>query len=756
MLCSRSSFDTATLSAWRGQLAATGARRGLRTQLLQHRQELLPRFASVYRQLRALPRRVRKAMQRCWGVSLAGVALVLTVQPSVSEAANFIAGTAAELITAINTANSTAEADTITLTADITLSVADSTLYGPTGLPLVRTAITIVGNTHTIRRDPSAPPFRLLMINNTGNLTVQDTTLSGGMAAGGGFRGGEGGGIFNYGQLTLQRCTVSGNSAEDFGGGVYNHGYGPVALVNSTISGNTARFQGGGVYNRMFRGTFSLINSTVSDNATSGRGGGITNIVNFGSVVQLVNSTVSGNTSGTQGGGIYSNAAASTVTITNSSVSGNLAEEAGGGVYSRSYGGTVRLVNSTVTGNSAINSGGGVGIGAYSGGTVALINSTVRDNKARYSGGVNIAANREEFINGGGTVMLVSSTVNGNTAGGNGGGVGIRAGSGGVVKLINSTVSGNRGEILGGGVFNSSNAESKVDIVNSTIHGNTADEAGGGIWSNTSGTLEISRSLISGNTAFGSADEVDLVVAGLISASLNLVGHKELTIAEALFGFPTSGSENIIATSDGNRPTLLASILDTTLQNNGGLTATHNLVSGSPAIDSVGVGCEPQDQRGAPRPVDGDGVFGASCDAGAVEFSSVPRVLDCAAALSFANFPWPPDRHRYKVDIFGVANTEGGPVNLTIERIRQDEPLIKGLDRTCPDGIGVGTSVAKVRNEREGTAQAPGDGRVYHISFTATDGAGDSCKGEVQVCVPYSQGGQCVDEGALFKSTVCP
>jgi hypothetical protein len=38
------------------------------------------------------------------------------LQPGASEAANFTAGTAAELVTAITTANGTVEADTITLT----------------------------------------------------------------------------------------------------------------------------------------------------------------------------------------------------------------------------------------------------------------------------------------------------------------------------------------------------------------------------------------------------------------------------------------------------------------------------------------------------------------------------------------------------------------------------------------------------------------------------------------------------------------
>jgi hypothetical protein len=48
-----------------------------------------------------------------------------------------------------------------------------------------------------------------------------------------------------------------------------------------------------------------------------------------------------------------------------------------------------------------------------------------------------------------------------------------------------------------------------------------------------------------------------------------------------------------------------------------------------------------------------------------------------------------------------------------------------------------------------------GDGRVYHISFTATNTIGRSCTGAVTVGVPHDQGpnGGPVDEGALFDST---
>jgi hypothetical protein len=70
---------------------------------------------------------------------------------------------------------------------------------------------------------------------------------------------------------------------------------------------------------------------------------------------------------------------------------------------------------------------------------------------------------------------------------------------------------------------------------------------------------------------------------------------------------------------------------------------------------------------------------------------------------------------------------------------------------TCPDATGVGTSTAQVRAERSGN----GDGRVYHIDFTAIDKNGNSCSGEVTVCVAHDQGGGCVDQGPVFDSTKC-
>jgi hypothetical protein len=67
------------------------------------------------------------------------------------------------------------------------------------------------------------------------------------------------------------------------------------------------------------------------------------------------------------------------------------------------------------------------------------------------------------------------------------------------------------------------------------------------------------------------------------------------------------------------------------LQNNGGVTPTHALLAGSPAIDAGNPnGCVDQtaiamteDQRGDTRVVDGDGDGAAVCDIGSVEVSTI-------------------------------------------------------------------------------------------------------------------------------------
>jgi hypothetical protein len=103
-----------------------------------------------------------------------------------------------------------------------------------------------------------------------------------------------------------------------------------------------------------------------------------------------------------------------------------------------------------------------------------------------------------------------------------------------------------------------------------------------------------------------------------------------------------------------------------------------------------------------------------------------------------------------------VTDEDGDPVAITIDSIRQDEHILAmGSGYSSPDGLGVGTDTAQVRRERVGNPNTPGDGRVYHIDFTADDGQGGECSGTVTVCVPHDQrpGHECVDQGPLFDST---
>ncbi|HLW79064.1 MAG TPA: hypothetical protein VKU44_05630, partial [Terriglobia bacterium] len=116
-------------------------------------------------------------------------------------------------------------ANTINLTVDVPLAAVDNYLYGPDGLSPIASSITITGNGHTISRSPSAPPFRFFYVSGgwelcAGSLTLQDLTLSGGLAQGGGSGDGgggmgAGGAIFNQGTVhlsgvTIMNCTALG------------------------------------------------------------------------------------------------------------------------------------------------------------------------------------------------------------------------------------------------------------------------------------------------------------------------------------------------------------------------------------------------------------------------------------------------------------------------------------------------------------------------------------------------------------------
>lgn len=131
---------------------------------------------------------------------------------------------------------------------------------------------------------------------------------------------------------------------------------------------------------------------------------------------------------------------------------------------------------------------------------------------------------------------------------------------------------------------------------------------------------------------------------------------------------------------------------------------------------------------------------------------------DCTAAVASVSTLWPPNHTFVPINIVGVTTSDESPVSIIIDSISQDEPVQEsgtGSGNTCQDGRGVGTDTAQVRAERAGN----GNGRVYHIEFTAmADNGEDTCTEVVQVCVPHDQGRgkTCIDDRPLYDSTVCP
>ena len=54
-----------------------------------------------------------------------------------------------------------------------TLTTVNNSTYGPTGLPVISSQITIEGHNSTIERDSGAPNFRIFAVNSSGDLTLQ-------------------------------------------------------------------------------------------------------------------------------------------------------------------------------------------------------------------------------------------------------------------------------------------------------------------------------------------------------------------------------------------------------------------------------------------------------------------------------------------------------------------------------------------------------------------------------------------------------
>jgi YVTN family beta-propeller protein/predicted outer membrane repeat protein len=276
-------------------------------------------------------------------------------------AANALTGVTTSISFASNV-GSTATPGTIAIAQATPITLAQNmTITGPGA-----SALTISG----------ANQFLILQVNS-GTSTVSSLTLANGNAP-------NGGGILNFGTLTVSACVLSGNTAATEGGGIFN--VGTLTVTNSTFSSNTAGFAGGGIASS---GTLVVSGSTFNGNTASVEGGAIASFSDPGiqATATVSDSTFFNNTALSSGGGAILNfssagATASTaLTVSNSTFSNNSSQAGGGAISSingstSSPSATLTVANSIFTNNTAPNGGGAAILSQAQGGPVTANVST--------------------------------------------------------------------------------------------------------------------------------------------------------------------------------------------------------------------------------------------------------------------------------------------------------------------------------------------------------------------------------------------
>ena len=513
---------------------------------------------------------------------------------------------------------------------------------------------------------------------------------------------GDGGGIWNAGMATVSDSSVQGNFADNFGGGAYNIGHLEFldgSVVGTTdpddfTGGNVATFEGGGIWTA---GTDTLIvdESSISGNFAGSHGGGI---YNDSDRVEITASDVFNNTagmtcvecfgSGGDGGGIWTWAFFDEDSLEDSpglfvdeetSIDGNHAVQVcdecpggnGGGVFNIGH---TEISGGTDVGpdNRADVNGGGI----WTGGVFTLLLSEVSVNgntSARSGGGI---------YNAGDQVRIDRTAIAGNTAeNGNGGGIWTSGEE--ALEAENTTISGNAalsggeaapGSRLGGGIYLSSGSFSFHSV---TLNENSAADDGGSIATGDIGGSEgfLTNTIVSAgdpvNCSIGAGDDV-------VSLDFNLSDEG------AGEGPPDTCGFDALNDLLGVDPDLADLFL-----NAPGLTETHALNAGSPAIDSGpptpaepdGAACLETDQRGVDRPQDGDGNGSEICDRGAYERQGPGGGPGGGGGGGGPGTPGTPVKPERDCDIIGTLGADiliGTPLGETICGLEGDDTILGG------------------------------------------------------------------------------
>ena len=276
----------------------------------------------------------------------------------------------------------------------------------------------------------------------------------------------------------IKDLTVTNGNPEYYGGGI-RIGNGTVKLTDgAVITGNSAQEKGGGVYVASAGKLFVYGSALIGDSTTS--------TITPTSEDNAANSAPYGGGIYSDGGAVYLGYSAWTSETDNTpaaitagyGVRRNYATYSGGGIYTSSSSGNPNVYMQS--GNVSYNASGSMGGGMLIGYNAKIQGGTISNNKSKNGGAIYDSANI------GAVYISGSADISGNTATEKGGAVYVS--TVGTLNVEGGTITGNGASVSGGAIYN----ENILQITGGTITGNTAATAGGAVYN--AGTLNMSGS----------------------------------------------------------------------------------------------------------------------------------------------------------------------------------------------------------------------------------------------------------------------